>query len=65
MNINEIADAKGAAIIIDRDGDIALLRRLYDADGVCEVRYAPDPCDHLPIAKWLSMTAGEVAQKVC
>jgi len=65
MNINEIADANDAYIRLDGDGDIALLRRLYDADGVREVRYAPAPCDHLPIAKWLSMTAAEVAQKVC
>ena len=65
MTITEIATATDTYIRLDLDGDIALSRRLYDADGVREVRYGPDPCDHLPVAKWLSMTAGEVAQKVC
>ena len=65
MTIQEIADANDASIITDKDGDIAILRRHYDEDGKQEVRYAPDPCDHLPQAEWEAMTAEEAARRVC
>jgi hypothetical protein len=64
MTIQEIANANNASII-DKDGDIAILRRHYDEDGKQEVRHAPDPCDHLPQAKWEAMTAEEAARFVC
>lgn len=65
MTIEEIASANDASIHTDRDGDVAILRRLYDDDGIQQVRYAPSPCDHLPLCEWEAMTADEAAARVC
>lgn len=65
MTIEEIAEANDASIITDKDGDIAILRRHYDQDGKQEVRYAPDPCDHLPANRWEAMTPEQAAARVC
>jgi len=65
MTIQEIAQINDAAIITDKYGDIALLGYLYDEDGVRQVRYAPDPCHHYPLARWLEMTPEQAAAHVC
>ncbi len=65
MTIQETADANDASIITDKDGHIAILRRHYDEDGKQEVRYAPDPCDHLPESRWEAMTPEQAAARVC
>lgn len=65
MTIQEIASANDASIITDKDGDVALLCRLYDDEGRSVVRYAPDPCDYLPQEQWEAMTAEEAASRVC
>jgi hypothetical protein len=63
--ITAIAAAHNAAILTDRDGDVALLSRLTGTDGRQIVRYRPDPCDFLPVARWESMTAEQAAAAVC
>jgi hypothetical protein len=63
--ITAIAAANNAAILTDRDGDIAILARLTGADGLPVVRHRPDPCDFLPVARWESMTAEQAAEAVC
>jgi hypothetical protein len=63
--ITAIAATNNAAVIIDRDGDVALLARHYDEDGHQVARHRPDPCDFLPVARWESMTAEQVAAAVC
>lgn len=65
MNIEEIAKLHNAAIITDRDGDIALLARIYNDEGIQVVRHAPDPCDFLPEARWEAMTSEQVASRIC
>jgi len=65
MTIQEIATTHDAAIITDAAGDIALLRRIRDDDGIQQVRFAPDPCDHLPQSQWEAMTPEEAARRVC
>ena len=65
MNIQEIANALNASIIEDRDGDVALLGRIYNEEGVPVVRHRPDPCDFHPVEKWEAMTAEQAAAAVC
>lgn len=65
MKIDHIAELHDAAIISDRDGHIAILRRHYDDAGVPQVRHAPDPCDHLPESEWEGMTPEQAASRVC
>jgi hypothetical protein len=63
--ITAIATQHDAAILTDRDGDIAILARLTGTDGLPVVRHRPDPCDFLPVARWESMTPGQAAAAVC
>lgn len=65
MNIQQIAEANDATIIEDKDGNIAILARHYDADGIAVVRYYPDRCDFHSVAKWESMTPEQAAAAVC
>lgn len=65
MKIEEIAELHDAAILTDRDGDIALLARHYNDEGIQEVRYAPDPCDYLPEKRWEAMAPDQVAARIC
>jgi len=65
MTIHEIAAANNASIITDKDGDIAILRRHFDDEGVQQVRYSPDPCDHLPESEWEAMTQDQASARVC
>ena len=64
MKIEEIAEANDASIHIDKDGDIALLARIYN-DGVKQVRFAPSPCNFHPRKEWESLTPKEAARLVC
>lgn len=64
-NIETLATALDASVIYDSAGDIALQARVYDDDGVQQVRYRPDPCDFLPLSEWQSMAAEEAARQVC
>lgn len=63
--IKSLALAHNASIITDRDGNIALLSRIYDAEGLSVVRHRPDPCEFHPVAEWLEMTPEQVAVAVC
>jgi len=65
MTIQELATIHDATIITDRVGDIALLRRHYDDDGVRQLRHVPDPCDHLPESEWEAMTPEQAATRSC
>lgn len=60
-----IAERHDAAILADADGDVAIQRRIYDADGILVVRFRPDNCDFFPIAGWESMTEEEVSRAIC
>ncbi len=66
MQIEEIAKEFNAAVIHDRNGEdlVAIQRRIYDADGLQEVRYYPDPCDFHPHESWESAAADQLAKMV-
>ena len=63
--ITAIAAANNAAIIVDRDGDIALLSRLTGTDGLPVVRHRPDNCDFRAASFWETATAEQAAEAVC
>ena len=63
--ITAIATQHDAAILTDRDGDIAILARLTGADGLPVVRHRPDPVDFRPVSFWETATAEQVAAAVC
>ncbi len=63
--ITAIAAQHNAAIITDRDGDIALLARLTGTDGLPVVRHRPDPCDFRAVSFWETATAEQAAAAVC
>jgi len=65
QDILTIATRNDAVILTDRDGDIAILKRHYDADGIAQPRHKPDPADYLPVSTWLAMTADQADAKVC
>lgn len=63
--LSKIASENDAAVIFDREGHAAIIRRHYREDGVPVVRFRPDNCDFLPIARWESMTDEEVSRAIC
>lgn len=65
MSIEQIAKQHDAAIIVDKDGDVAIQRRLYDKHGVKVVRYAPFPgCYHAP-TWWATLSDDQIVNAVC
>lgn len=57
MRINELAVRLNAAVVYDRDENlVALMERYYGDDGAECLRFAPDPCDYLPVEEWEPMS---------
>lgn len=64
--VSNFAAAKNAAVITDKDGDIAVQGRHYSADGRKVVRHAPDRCHFHPPTKWqAALDAGTAADLIC
>ncbi len=62
--IKKIANDNDCSIHTDKHGDIALLKRLYDDDGIKVVRFAPDPCDYFPLDAWLKADAAAIQRMI-
>lgn len=52
--IRNWATNRGAYTLQDRDGDVAVVARLFDEDGLEIVQSAPDPVEFRPQAYWLA-----------
>jgi hypothetical protein len=63
--ITALAAQHNAAIITDRDGDVALLARLTGTDGLPVVRHRPDHCNFHSVSFWETATAEQAAAAVC
>ncbi len=62
--IYQIAKDNDCSIHIDKHGGIALLKRLYDDDGIKIVRFAPDPCDYFPVNAWANADAAGIQRMI-
>lgn len=65
MSIEEIAQAHNAYTKTDHEGDVAICRRLYNAEGIEQVRHAPCRGDFLTKRQWINGSPEEVAHWVC
>lgn len=65
MDIYRFAKENNASVIKDRDGDIALLRRMWTDDGREIVRHSPDPVDFKSLAWWIGATDEQRREAIC
>lgn len=65
MTVGEIAEMFDCAIIRDKDGHIAIQERIYDDEGIQQVRYRPDPCDFRAESWWEAADIIQIARAIC
>jgi hypothetical protein len=64
IKLANFASDMDSTILIDRAGDICLLQRVRDEEGVSVVRHAPDHGDFHPESDWLMAIAGGYARNL-
>jgi hypothetical protein len=64
VKLANFASSMDSTIMIDNAGDICLLQRVRDEEGISVVRHAPDHGDFHPECEWLVAIAGGYAENL-
>ena len=65
IKLANFASKANCSVLRDANGDVCLLERYQNEDGMAVVRLSPHPCDFHPEEKWLrEISAGSAVRMI-